>query len=249
MVSKTNVERIVDTIIRGIEADKFKVGMALPPQRELSKLFGVSVVVIREATKVLEGRGILMGKRGSGVYVLSKEQALLSDDNSPLQSFTFLEICQFARSIWNAASKLSVLNASDEDILDLIQLNKEMIQSYKAQYTSQHQRLIYESSFGMRICSMSNNQLFYEFMSRLLRATIDIDLIVISENDYSDILEIDKKLLEALQSRDMSRVMLWSSERDLLIDKFINRHPDLLNKRYVFSFHSFRNLEEISKKT
>ena len=59
------VTRIEQTILDG----HFQVGAQLPSERELAEEFAVSRVVIREAVRNLEARGVVEVRHGSGTYV------------------------------------------------------------------------------------------------------------------------------------------------------------------------------------
>ena len=65
----TTTEQIINTIISGIRKGSFKVGQRLPSQRDMAELFGVSRTAIRESVKILEGKGIVRSKRGSGIFI------------------------------------------------------------------------------------------------------------------------------------------------------------------------------------
>ena len=62
-------ERVVDSLLELIEARGLGPGDALPTERELSALFGVSRNVLRQAFGILEERGLLTTLRGSGRYL------------------------------------------------------------------------------------------------------------------------------------------------------------------------------------
>ena len=62
-------------------------GDRLPPQEELAKNFGVTRTVIREATRFLIAKGLLVARKGSGIYVKRHEpypQDRAQDHVSPL---------------------------------------------------------------------------------------------------------------------------------------------------------------------
>ena len=84
---------IVDQIVEGIRAGAFPPSSALPSERHLSTLLGVSRGSVREAIRVLEHAGVLEVRTGSGTYVsdegVSRAAALrataaLSGEHSPL---------------------------------------------------------------------------------------------------------------------------------------------------------------------
>lgn len=62
-------EAVVSQIEQTIAINQFKVGDQLPSERDLAEKFGVSRVVIREAIRTLEARGVIEVRHGSGTYV------------------------------------------------------------------------------------------------------------------------------------------------------------------------------------
>ncbi|MBL1120458.1 winged helix-turn-helix transcriptional regulator [Streptomyces sp. 110] len=64
--SRRLYETVVDSILELVEVRRLRPGDALPADRELSEVFGVSRNVLRQAFGVLEERGLLRIVRGSG---------------------------------------------------------------------------------------------------------------------------------------------------------------------------------------
>lgn len=67
--SQRRYEAVVDGILEMVEAQELQPGQALPTERELATVFGVSRNVLRQAFGVLEERGLLRTVRGSGRYL------------------------------------------------------------------------------------------------------------------------------------------------------------------------------------
>jgi DeoR family transcriptional regulator, aga operon transcriptional repressor len=72
-----------------IVAQSLRSGERLPPQGQLARSLGVSRTVIREAVRFLIAKGLLIAKRGSGVYVGSAS-AQLSGEVTPNRNFQAL---------------------------------------------------------------------------------------------------------------------------------------------------------------
>jgi GntR family transcriptional regulator len=64
--------KIHDDIRKWIDAGRWKVGERLPSERELSEIFGVSRMTLRQAVTQLVDEGILERRVGSGTYVASE---------------------------------------------------------------------------------------------------------------------------------------------------------------------------------
>ena len=62
-------EHVVDALVRGIVTGELPTGSALPPEPEMSARFGVSRSVVREAMRVLDGKGLIDVRHGSGTRV------------------------------------------------------------------------------------------------------------------------------------------------------------------------------------
>ena len=65
-------ERIGSDLAQAIELGRYPSGTRLPPERELSDRYGVSRPVVREATMMLEMRGLVQRRHGAGVFVNPK---------------------------------------------------------------------------------------------------------------------------------------------------------------------------------
>ena len=63
-------EQIADVIQEMITTQQIRVGDRLPPERELSQLLNVNRSTIREAIGLLQERGMVQMKAGSGTYVI-----------------------------------------------------------------------------------------------------------------------------------------------------------------------------------
>ncbi|MBM7776230.1 GntR family transcriptional regulator [Actinokineospora baliensis] len=60
---------IQDDLVRRIATAEFRAGRPLPPQRELSEEYGVSLMTLRQALRALEDEGIVEQVAGKGTFV------------------------------------------------------------------------------------------------------------------------------------------------------------------------------------
>lgn len=77
-------ELVVERLEALIAENPLESGARLPPERELSQRFGVSRVVVREAMRFLESRGIVEVKQGSGAFVGSSTKRIATTMTLPL---------------------------------------------------------------------------------------------------------------------------------------------------------------------
>lgn len=72
---------IVEQIKKAIRAEELGVGDRLPPERELTNLFGVSRVTVRDALRILEANGLVeirVGAKG-GAFVTAPDSSDLGE--------------------------------------------------------------------------------------------------------------------------------------------------------------------------
>src|ERR1700674_3628474 len=68
-VSNNLTDRITSVLREDIVSGKNQPGGQLPPGKELSEAFGVSITVIREALSRLKSDGLVASHQGKGVFV------------------------------------------------------------------------------------------------------------------------------------------------------------------------------------
>lgn len=241
MKSQSSVDTIIETLTIGIKNGTFPVGQALPPQRELSRLFGVSMVVIREAIKVLEGQGILMSKQGSGIYVLHQINEFSPHESPDTIECTLQDVIDLARGVWASSVQKAVQSVSDEALKEVLDHVLDIQEQYQ-KGASIHQLFIYESSFGMTLCRLCNNALAYHLLSELLKSTVDVDYAIIQSPSYGEILRIDAKIMESILARNTERALFWGRERDMEIEKILMQQPPLADKTYQLSLRLRNNI-------
>lgn len=203
----SRTQEIIDVIISAIKKGAMAPGEKLPSQQEMSRLFGVSRTVIRDALKTLEGRQILQTTKGSGTYVNPFLSANLELDRAWAPGTTIQattgDILNLSRLIWIEALRLIVRSCPLGDIKNLEQMTNTFYQQFTVR-TPMHE---------------------------LFKVNSDIDHKIVADyNCYREILEIDRMMVEALSDRDAARACFLGRERDLLIDKIIAKEPCLLSK-------------------
>jgi GntR family transcriptional repressor for pyruvate dehydrogenase complex len=67
-------DKVARDLLQKIESGESPPGTKLPTEPELSKQFGVSRTVVREAISRLKNEGMVDSQQGSGVYVSEQSQ-------------------------------------------------------------------------------------------------------------------------------------------------------------------------------
>lgn len=119
-----SVKTAVDRLGKMIASGQFPEGSTMPVESEICELLGVSRTVVREAIKVLSGKGMLRTARRYGTRVLSFENWNLLDPDvimmhaadSPMASKIYAASTELRQVIEPEAARLAATNATDEQL-------------------------------------------------------------------------------------------------------------------------------------
>lgn len=119
--SQKIVSQITDAIVRG----ELQPGDRLPTERDLAQQFGVSRTVVRDAIKLLAGRGILNVRHGIGIFVSESlktfgemDGALYSKDATIKDLFEIRRILESEAVLWAAQRATGLQLNQLQSILD-----------------------------------------------------------------------------------------------------------------------------------
>jgi len=116
-------QRVVDTLVESISSGRYSIGTRLPGERELAEEFSVSRPTIREAMIVLEIRGLVEARHGSGLYVMAMPDQLPAPAELDIGAFELIE----ARILFEGeAAAVAATVIDDAAIADLDALLTEM---------------------------------------------------------------------------------------------------------------------------
>lgn len=117
---------VVAAMARAILTGEVAQGSFMPTEAELCQQYGVSRTVVREATKVLESKGLLSIRSRVGTQVQDKAVWNLLDpdmlawaEDSSEQPEYIASLMEIRRIIEPAAVELAAMRATERDILDL----------------------------------------------------------------------------------------------------------------------------------
>ena len=111
MVRDSLMVQITEKIQEMILSNNLKPGTRLPSERDLARLFGVNRATIGESINMLEERGIVTKRQGSGTYVTDIPHAVVADSIARFYLFT---------------------NCSHEELMELRELHEPEIASLAA---------------------------------------------------------------------------------------------------------------------
>jgi GntR family uxuAB operon transcriptional repressor len=119
-----------NTLLERIRAGEFRAIGKLPPERELAEIYGVGRAVIRDALVMLEVKGLIQSRQGSGIYITRRAYEIDpegSADAAPSQPWDSLppagpyELLQARQWLESHMARLAATNATDDDIVAIEQ--------------------------------------------------------------------------------------------------------------------------------
>ena len=160
-------EQIADHVRELVLNGTFPPGSALPPERELAEIVGVSRPSIREALIALEVMGLVESRQGGGNYVRTDAGALRMIPLAGGRDLGPGPIEQFEarRVIEVACAKLAAQRATKEDVINLEHCLMRMrdLVARNASPAVEHRY------FHTTLASISQNQIFASTVAELWR--------------------------------------------------------------------------------
>lgn len=204
---------IVREIWRLIIDGKLKPGDKLPPERELTKKFNVSMVTLREALQTLTVYGHITKKRGAhgGSVILDVAPTKginLLVDYIKAKNYKPEDLIEAKRLIEPLIGRLAKERLTDKGVEALAALIKEHQKDYESKGTSRRAYDLYAL-----IGSLTKNPILAVISELFARLMMDIDFSIgvsdlestEEEKDYNRAgLEAHRKIVDAFLSGDAS---------------------------------------------
>ena len=218
---------IVKKIEDKINKEFFSEGDKLPSEREMSIEFGVSRIVIREAIKVLQEKGLVMVRPGKGAYVTKPKDDSITDTLQRIvQSYniTVEDIVDVREDLELAIIPKAVKKATEKNIQKLKDCYQKMIEKKFLKEFSQE-----DMNFHLELAEATQNKFyvvlatsFFELTERLL---VDVSVYT---NTVDQVLEHHKKIIESIEKGDVVLAISTMKEHIKLI-----RHEMYVLKKHI----------------
>ena len=193
--SANRVTAVVDQLTQVVLKGEFKPGSLLPPERDLAEHLGVSRNAVREATKIMQSRGLLSVKQGLGTVVTGVTSAPMQ------QMFTH------------------ALHGNEEALLHLteVRLSLEVqIAAWAAERATESNVARLEELLGAMGANLSDNALYadldVEFHMELARATQN-PLFVLMLESVATMLHESRELALSTAPMSVTQVAQQAHER------------------------------------
>lgn len=197
-------ESIIDQILGLLRSGKLKPGDALPSERELAEILGVSRPTVRNALCVLDAIGIVDIHHGRRTYLATPRPAVLA---GPLAfmfsetSETFKQVMEFREILEPAIASRAAL-ASTADHLDSL---KQIIREQEDEVRSGGTGVEWDLMFHTAISEATGNHLLTQLMRFSLVFTKEVRSRFFQRQARGTVSIVGhRQILRALNQRDPS---------------------------------------------
>ncbi len=152
---------VADRMIEHIRSQQWAVGMKLPSEPELAKLFDVSRSTIRSAVKSLQLSGVLRSRAGSGTYVAQSAPVALETRELAsvlAEAGNLQELVQARYILEPQLAALAARNAAPEEKEALFEILQDMEQNL-----DRSSLMANGYRFHHAVAAMAHNRVLYGF--------------------------------------------------------------------------------------
>lgn len=202
-VKRVNLSlQIADHLEEYILSPEVKIDKKLPSELQLAADFQVSRPIIREALKLLEERGLIAQRNGSGAYVTKPDQQSLYKSLNRIVAMDKLKYNEIheTRLIMEVSTiHLAAQNMTEEQLNDLNEIYK-MERDFDI---DMHTRVSLDAKFHNKIAEGCGNSLLQKFIESLIALSEEyMKTGGLSESGKEDAIAEHALILSNLKKRD-----------------------------------------------
>ncbi|MBM4413340.1 MAG: FadR family transcriptional regulator [Chloroflexi bacterium] len=217
-ITKTTlVEQVIERIQAFVLHQQLQPGDALPSELRLAETLGVSRPVIREALRMLAGRGFLTIANGRNAVISPVSATALVhffQRATQLNAVTILEVLEVRRGIEKQSVELAALHRTDTDVEKLQQTLKDL-REHRADLPMYSQL---DAQLHVQIAVASQNSMLRYFVESFSGAFQHVSLMGLQNRRTQ--LELDQ--VHADHEEIVQAVILQHNERaSLLMDQHV----------------------------
>ena len=211
-IRRRNVSaEIVDQIMANIANGIWPAGSKLPSENELTQMFNVSRVPVREALQKLAALGIVQTRQGEGTFVLPVTPGALLNSLLPmlvLNRKNMMDILEYRKIAEADSAALAAANADAKDLarMEALVLEIERIRQPVAAFA------VADMEFHLEVARATKNTLLFTVFN------VVRDILVNYYRKINEIMGIDRAIkyhrliFEAIRNRNQEEARRWMLE-------------------------------------
>jgi GntR family transcriptional repressor for pyruvate dehydrogenase complex len=217
------VDYIVEEMLTRIRSGEFKKGEKIPPEKVLTKEFGVSRTSLREAFKKLELLGLITIRQGDGTYLNDTQRdKIIQIELNKLLRINDIDITEYLEArkcIEITAVGLAARRAEEKDI----SLLTALVERFENENNTPEVCMELDFEFHQAIVRIADNRFLTKFwfcLAYLIKEQ-QIRSNYIPEALKSN-MKFHRELLQAIKERNSKSAMrLMEEHLDLIVGRFI----------------------------
>jgi GntR family transcriptional repressor for pyruvate dehydrogenase complex len=198
--------QIADQIRESILAGDFTPGDKLPPERELSEMFGVSRPSVREALNILSSAGLVMSYQGGGTVVQSLVDPNQGNSLSELirsQQERALDVIEVRKGIESWTAYFAAQRALPEDLRRMEDILIGMEKSLEGQIPPED----LDANLHIVIARATHNIVWLHLMQSIFDAMKEFQrsvwrAVYLTREDYNVLYKHHFAVVAAIRARD-----------------------------------------------
>lgn len=191
IVFKTKESQVAELLRERILSGLFERGQKLR-QAEIARMFNLSITPVREALKLLEAEGYVLGASHRGAIV------------APVELNQVEELYELRLELETRLAREAVKRMTPQDVESLIRMNDVMTAALAANDMVAYRRTNFRLHF--RFYEMADQSATLHFV-RILWAKYPFELLAAIPNRLADVIAEHRTFLDALKSGDTKAVI------------------------------------------
>jgi DNA-binding FadR family transcriptional regulator len=195
-------EQVIAEVQRMIAEEYATPGSRLPKEAELAERFQVSRIVIREAMKILEDRGVVEVRAGRGTLTVApspervKESLLRLFGDQPMPTMQEMEsLLELRQVLEETSASMAAVRATDEDIREIGLALREM----SRESADLSETIAADLRFHRAVMHAAHNQ----YLEMVADPVMSVFLLQIKLTDsFHTGLDLHREIFSEIQSRN-----------------------------------------------
>ena len=193
--------RVADSILKRIVSGELSPGDRLPSERELGEQFRVSRTVVREAVRMLTGRGVVSVRPGSGICVAAVDPAALAESLTLLlrsdDTLDYEHVHEVRAMLEVQMAGVAADRATREDIAHIAAASEAMERAHEVESSAQH-----DLAFHRAIARATHNALYLVLHDAIGHVLIDVRRANLAHGGVAEAIESHRLILEHIAAHD-----------------------------------------------
>ncbi len=197
---------VAHQIGRSIVTGRYRPGSLIEDESSLASRFGVSRTVVRDAVKVLVGKGLLEVRRGIGTRVKLREQwALLDADvlawrlSTPADSAMLLQLAEVRQLYEPQAAAWAAQRATQSEVADIL----DAVDDMSAKVADTEMFLAADARFHRSVLRAAHNELLFALSGMIYSSLFSKVRMKVPDPDTNrKIVPFHREVYNAINRRD-----------------------------------------------